>query len=186
MKGRPKISSFIGKLVDPFIVLGIFALFLIPAVTVFNLTPVQFNKSEDDSILGVEESTLITFIENTDVEDGISVSEFEQTDDNNYRLKISHLTHTIGNYRNLIFTAENPTEDEKNLRITSSHEITDPGIKVSLLENDTSYILLKEDGTLYPVSIYIKPEEKVEISLSIESPIDVNFTSYIDLNIFVD
>ena len=186
MKGRSKISSFIEKFVDPFLVLGIFTLFLIPAITVFNLTPIQFSKPNDDSILGVEESTLITFTENTETNDGISVSEFEQTDDNNYKLKISHLTHTIGNYKNLIFTAENPTEDEKNLRITSSHEITDPGIKVSLLKGDSSYVLLKEDSTVYPVSLYIKPEEKIEVSLSIESPIDVNFTSYIDLNIFVD
>ncbi|MFH1547486.1 MAG: hypothetical protein ABIC57_03295 [bacterium] len=186
MKERPKISSFVEKFADPFLILGIFALFLIPAITVFNLTPIQFSRNNDDSILGVAETELIKFTENIKSEDGIYVSEFVQTDNKGYKLTITHSTHSLGNYKNLIFTAENPTDKEKILKITSQHEVTDPETEVSIVTGNDNYVLLRKDGSLFPVSIYLKPEEKIEAVLNIESPSDVNFSSTLILNIYVD
>jgi hypothetical protein len=185
MKKRPEILNVLEKIADPFLILGVFLLFVIPALTVMNLTPIKIDK-KDDNVLGVAESTVVNLTENSIEEDGINVVSFNQTDDKITKIKVQHLTHSAGQYENLIFTAQNDTEEEKSMKVTSSHEITDLGTQVSLLTDDHEYILLKDDGTIYPASIPIEPDQTLEVHLSIYSPLDVNFTSYINLDVFTE
>jgi hypothetical protein len=149
MKKRSEFLNVLEKIADPFLILGVFLLFVVPALTVFNLTPIKLNR-KDDNVLGVTESTLVEITESTTANDGVDVVNFNQTDDNTSKLRIQHLTHSAGEYQNLVFTAHNPTENERSLKVTSSHEITDPGTQVSLLTDDHEYILLKDDGTIFP------------------------------------
>jgi len=186
MTKRPKSSSWFEKFADPFLVFAIFALFIIPAITVFNLTPIQFSKPKDDSVLGIAETDIVTITENSEENDGISVISLDQPNDRSYQFEIKHLTHTAGKYENLIFTAENHTDEKRSIKVTSKLEITDPGSKVSLKAGGMNYVLLKEDGTLYPATIYLDPNEKLEVSLIIESPVDINFISYINLDVYTE
>lgn len=185
MKRRPKVLEGLEKLADPFLVFGIFALFLIPILTVLNLTPIKIARN-DNNVLGVSEAQMVEIVDNNRRGDGISVVSMKTPDDHTSKLRIEHLTHSSGNYENLVFTATNKSDAKRALKITSSHEITDPGTEVSLRVGNKNYVLMNEDGSIYPVSIYINPEEILDVKLSIYSPVDVNFTSYMNLDIFVE
>lgn len=185
MNKLQKFTDKFGIFLDPFIILGILSLFLIPTLTVLNLTPDTMPESQKQTVLGTTDTSTVFITPNVEKSDGIWMDGVSQIDDETYTFTFSHSAHKKGQYVNLIFTAENPTEDEKKLHIISGFEGVAMGTKVSVMVNDVKFVVLGPDGKTYPPTIYIQPDEKIQAYLVIENDQDVNFDSGFSLDLHV-
>lgn len=177
-----KFATFI----DPFLVIGIFILFLIPVITILNLTPRTYTIPENENVLGTTDATAIRILTNTTPAEGISIDKVSQTSDTSYTLYISHEPHRQGTYDNTIFTAVNNTDSEKRIHVTSTFEGVSPGTIVSIRIEDVRYIVLDSDGTLYPPTITITPDSSVEAGIEINSPDQVNFKTGFSVDLTIE
>jgi hypothetical protein len=180
------IKNALGKYLDPFLVLGIFILFAIPIVSLFNLTPGYQPARHDDNVLGLADESTVTITANTVAGDGIVVEKFNQTSETSYSFQVRMLPHEEGIYRNTLFTATNGTDSEAQLNITSNFESIAPGTKVSIVVDEVKFVVLDTDGTTYPPSIYVMPGDTLIASIEIEDTSAVNFASGFSLDLTVE
>ena len=177
MNQPKKVIKKFGTFLDPFLIVGIFILFLIPVITVINLTPGQKIPEKTESVLGAADPTLVNLLANTNTAEGITVTKVTQNSDHSYTLYIEKEAHQKGVYQNKLFTASNGTPDEKRIHVTSNFEGIAPGTKVSVVVDGVRFIVLNSDGTTYPPTIYLTPGSAVSADIEIDSPTDVNFVS---------
>lgn len=186
MKILKRLDTKFGKFLDPLLVLAIIALFVIPAITLTNLTPGYRPPPEEPNVLGVTEGTTMSIRPHTEPYDGISLSKFTQTSASSHTLYLSQIPHKEGIHTNKLFSAINGTEKEKMIHVTSAIERVAPGTKLSLVVRKTKFVILDEAGITYPPTLYVAPGQIMDVSLEIKSPVDVNFTTGFSLDLTIE
>jgi hypothetical protein len=167
-----KFLKKVSKFLDPFLVLGIFTLFLIPVITVLNLTPIVV-KPKQDNVLGAKDQTEAEIIVHSQDNENFRVIAQSNTEQST-SLKVTAYPNLEGSYTTTILTINNYTEDEKNIGILPSFENSVNDSKISVVVDDVKFVLRDFDGTTYPPSLYIQPGETVDVKLEIENEIDIN------------
>ena len=186
MKKSQSVISKFGAALDPFLILGIFILFLIPVITVINLTPGEKTVRETESVLGSTDPERVSILANTAPAEGITVDKVTQNSEKTYTMYVLHDAHEAGTYTNALFTATNGTPDEKQINITSTFESVPADTTVSLMVEGVRFIILDEDGTTYPPTLYLTPDSATNADIEIQSENDVNFSSGFSLVLTVN
>lgn len=166
-----------GPWFDPFLVLGIFMSFLIPSLTLANLTPGYTDARENNNVLGTTTKDVFDLEPNLIYHQGISVDDFKHTTQTSYSFEVLMAAHTEGTFQNLLFTAHNTSEAEKSLNILSHFESIDQGTVISLIVNSTEFTILDKDGATFPVTLIVVPGGTSRVYVKIESSVNVNFAN---------
>lgn len=182
-KNIEKIKSFTGKILEPF-ALGLLALlFIIPALTVVNLSPIT-KQLQKLNVLGVN------------TQDGVSVSLVEgkheifqsenitKDDTDIYTYSTTLIKRSADNYSKPILEIKNNSQDIKRISFYGQTEIPTKS-NIRIIANDKSYPIQDDIGQTYPQEISINPNEKATIFLSIESLTGVQFSEDFEMQIKV-
>lgn len=178
--------SQLSKFLDPFLVLGIFVLFAIPVITVMNLTPGKRPTQEQSYVLGTTDQSTVSFTANSTAANGIAIEKFTRTTDDSYTMQVQLLPHLAGTYRNTLFTAINGKKEEKKIQVSANFESVAPNTKISIVVDDVKFVILDEDGTMYPPTLYIMPQDTMLASIEVESSEQVNFVTGFSLDLSVE
>lgn len=181
----PRLIKRFGPFLDPFLVLGIFVLFLVPILTISNLKPSYLKPDNRSNVLGATTNDALIVEPNLLDREGIFITNFHQTTASSYALEIQIAAHTEGEYQNALFTVHNTSEIEKQVNITPEFENIPQDTKISILVNSVKFIILDSDGTTYPPTLYIQPGDRVDAYVRIESDINVNYLSGFTVNLVV-
>jgi hypothetical protein len=171
------------KFLDPFLVLALLLVFVVPAVAVLNLTPTWRTMDEGAKVLGTTDQDQLVLIPYQTGAQGLQLIEVNQTTETSYLLTLKNLAHEEGRYINKIFDIANPTQTQKQLAVEPSFQDVPDGTKVSIMIDEVKHVLLDTDGTSYPVGIYLQDEEEFPVYLVLESENDVNHTSQFMLDV---
>lgn len=177
-----KTRKVVGQIFEP-IALGILALlFIIPTVTVMNLTPIT-KKLEELNVLGVtvESDIDFTLVEGTH---DIFITENLYKEENKftYTTQLSKLS--ADNYSKPILEVANNSADIKVIEYYGQ-TISPTRTHIFLISNDQSYLLQDDKGFTYPQEIEIYPGEKQILFLSIESLSGVEFNEDFEMEMKV-
>jgi hypothetical protein len=176
------------KLLDPFLVMALLLVFAIPAVTVLNLTPDWDNRADNQpNVLGTTDQTNLSLIPYQSLDQGLQVTEVNQTTETSYSLTVENLPHERGTFTNEIFEIANPTETQKQFAIEPSFKNVPEGTKVSIMLDNVKHVMLDSDGTSYPVGVYLQGGEQFPVYIVVESANNVNYVSnfLLDVNLEV-
>ncbi len=177
-----KLKKTIVKFLDPFLVLAILVVFAVPAITVLNLTPAWKEDNSTNAVLGTTDQTNLMLSPYQTMDQGLQVIEVNQTTDTSYSFTIENIPHEKGKYTNKIFDIFNPTDFQKQMAIEPTFKDVPDGTKVSVKIDDTKHVIL-EEGTSYPVGIFLQGKEEFPVYVVVESDNDVNFLSNFILDI---
>ncbi len=176
----------ITRLFDPLIVLGIFLVFLVPVITVLNLTPKYQKPATNNNVLGVQDQTTVTITPNRQVKDGLFIRNIFQNTESSYSLILQQDRHNAGTYSNELFTVNNPTTEERKINVSSTFNGIADGTKVSLLLRSVKYVIRTSEGEVYPPSLYVMPGEKLDVAIVIENSSRVNFQTEFGIDLDVE
>lgn len=180
---RNKRKQFIqkaGSFLEPF-ALGILCLlFIIPALTFLNLTPIV--KNITSNVLGAKDETGFN-IELVGGSHNVFQSEHIVKDsDTKYTYDANIVAHNSGEYSKPVLVIENVSNESQSISFSGGTE-TPTGSRIGLIYNDTFYELQNETGEITTKTLEIEPLDTVTIFLSEESFTDVKFseTFYMDI-----
>lgn len=162
---------------DPFLVIGIFILFLIPTLTVINLTPQYLSQPQKKEVLGVNQDSELRIIPNNTINDGIKIQDYEPNTNGIYQFNMSHPSHTAGKYTNKLFSCQNSSKRERPLTFSISAEELPQQTRIAIRYNDTNYILLHNDGNMYTPTLKVPATSNAHFFLTIDSENDTYFES---------
>jgi hypothetical protein len=178
---KENVKKIFGQIIEPF-ALGVLALlFIIPVITVMNLTPLTQQLKKLD-ILGVttEDSIKLTLVEG---KHEIFTSEtLNKIDEDNYTYSVILNKRASDNYSKPIIEIENKSSEEKLLTFFGQ-TLTNTRSNISLILNEKSYRIQNSKGETYNPEIVIAPEEKIILFLSIENLSGIQFSEEYDMDI---
>lgn len=178
---KQQIFSKAGKFLEPF-ALGILCLlFIIPALTYSNLTPLT--KKIDTNVLGVQDETGFD-IELVGGNHNVFQNEhFISNNDTSYTYDTKILSHSAGNYSKPIFYIESKSTSSQSISFSGRTEFP-TGSRIGIIYNEKFYELQDSKGETKSKTIEIEPAATINIFLSIESFSDVQFeeTFYMDIS----
>jgi len=178
---KENIKKIFGQILEPF-ALGVLALlFIIPVITVMNLTPLTQQLKKLD-VLGVttEDSVKLTLVEG---KHEIFTSEtLNKIDEDNYTYSVILNKRASDNYSKPIIEIENKSSEEKLLTFFGQ-TVTNTRSNISLILNEKSYRIQNSKGETYKPEIVIAPEQKIILFLSIENLSGIQFSEEYDMDI---
>lgn len=178
---KQQIISEAGKFLEPFGLGLLCLLFVIPALTFSNLTPIA--KKLDTNVLGAKDESGFD-IELVGGDHNVFQNEHLIKNDNgSYAYDSKILSHNSGSYSKPILYIENKSSAGQSITLSGSTEIP-TGSRIGVIYNDKFYELQNGTGETSPKSIAIEPLSTINIFLSVESFSDVQFeeTFYMDIS----
>ena len=178
-----KVKHFFSIIVEPF-ALGVLALlFIIPTITVMNLSPIT-KKLEKLNVLGVNTSSSVSVTLVGGKHDVFSEEDLVKVSDTEYNYSARLSKRAADSYSKPILEIENKTSEVQEISFLGQ-TATSTQSNISLLVNEKPYKLEDDKGLTYPHSIFLAPTEKVVVFLSLESLTGIQFSENFDLQVKV-
>ena len=184
MPANNKLHTFkntVGKILEPFAIGLLALLFIIPTLTVLNLTPIT-KKLQELNVLGVntEDEISISLVEGT--HDIFTNERLQRIDAKNSTYSAKLNKRSADNYsKPILEIANNSTEIKK---VSFYGQTTTPtNSNIFLIINQKSYKIQNERGFTSPLEFEIFPGEKQIVFLSIESLTGVQFNEDFEMEI---
>jgi len=178
---KQRFLSKAGRFLEPF-ALGILCLlFIIPALTFSNLTPLT--QKLNPNVLGTEDKTGFD-IELVGGNHNVFQSEhLLKNEDGNYKYDTKILKHTSGDYSKPILLIENTSSISQDVTFAGRTEIP-IGSRIGIIYNNKFHVLQNNTGKTTEVTLPLDPLNTTNIFLSVEAFSDVRFqeTFYIDIS----
>ncbi len=178
---KQQIVSKAGKFLEPFGLGLLCLLFIIPALTFMNLSPIT--KKLDTNVLGAQDEKSFD-IELVGGNHNVFQNEhLVKNEERRYSYDTKVLSHTSGSYSKPILYIENKSSETQSIVFSGSTEVP-TGSRIGIIYNDKFYELQNGSGDTTSKSINIEPLNTVNIFLSVESFADVQFeeTFYMDIS----
>lgn len=183
MAKKEEFKKIFTQILEPF-ALGLLALFFIlPIVTVMNLTPITKQIKKID-VLGIttQDELIIRLVGGQhDVFSGESLNKIDETE---YAYSTKIEKRGADSYSKPILEIQNNTEEKKTL-LFWGQTLNNTKSKIYLQKKETPYLLQDNTGETYEQEISILPTEKVIIFLAVENLADVQFYELFDMTITV-
>lgn len=186
MKALRKFLKQFGKFADPFLVMGIFVLFLIPVLTVLNLTPQTRPEYPESSVLGIGDENKVNFNPGATPQDGILVTRVSQNSDTSYSVEVKVSPQTTGSFSNDFFTASNTIEEDLRIQLQPSFQEFPDGTVISIVVDGIKFVLLDEEGNIYPPTINMVPGQDISAAIQIDNEINSNFEYQFTVDVTIE
>jgi hypothetical protein len=184
MANKEEFKKVFSQILEPF-ALGLLALFFIlPVVTVMNLTPITKQIKKID-VLGVttqDELVLRLVGGQHEIFSGESLNKIDETE---YAYSARIGKRGADSYSKPILEIQNNTEEKKVLSFWGQ-TLSNTRSKIYLQEKETPYLLQDNTGETYEQKISVLPSEKVIIFLALENLSGVQFSELFDMTITVE
>lgn len=178
-----KVKNFFSVIVEPF-ALGLLALlFIIPTITVMNLTPIT-KKLEQLNVLGVNTSSSISITLVGGKHDVFTEEDLVKVSDTEYNYSVKLNKRAADSYSKPILELENKTSEVQEIAFLGQTQ-TSTQSNISLLIDQKTYKLEDDKGFTYPHNIFLAPTEKVVVFLSVENLTGIQFSEIFDLQVKV-
>ena len=171
------------KILEPFAIGLLALLFIIPTLTVINLSPIT-KKLQELNVLGVntQDEVSFTLIEGThDIFKNETLSRIEE---GNYTYSCDLNKRTADNYSKPILEIANNSTDIKEIQLYGQ-TLVPTNSNLFLIINEKSYKIQNEKGFTSPLKIEVFPGEKQIVFLSIESLSGIQFNEKFNMDIKV-
>lgn len=175
-----------GKFVEPFMILALVMLFILPILSVKNLTPhtgkaPELN-AENLNVLGVEVGNGQPFeiYEVGGMHNYIQNEKLTKLDSGSYQFSTKILLRKAGLYNKPILQVSNPTQDDVTLEL-SLKDFENSSTQIGLLVDKTNFVLHDSNGLIYSHQITIKSGQNVTLYLDVRNEVAVNFNEEITL-----
>jgi hypothetical protein len=178
---RQQIFSSVGRFLEPFGLGLLCLLFIIPALTFSNLTPLA--KKLNDNVLGVQDETGFE-IEMVGGNHNVFQNEhLVKQEDNLYKYDTKIISHSTGNYSKPILLITNLSSSTNEITFKGRTEIP-IGSKIGLIYEDRFHELQDSLGETTTQKISIEGLDTINVFLSVESFGDVQFgeTFFMDIS----
>lgn len=184
MAKKEEFKMVFSQILEPF-ALGLLALFFIlPVVTVMNLTPITKQIKKID-VLGVttqDELVLRLVGGQHEIFSGESLNKIDETE---YAYSARIGKRGADSYSKPILEIQNNTEEKKVLTFWGQ-TLSNTRSKIYLQEKETPYLLQDNTGETYDQKISVLPSEKVIIFLALENLSGIQFSELFDMTITVE
>jgi len=184
MAQKDEFKKIFSQILEPF-ALGLLALFFIlPIVTVMNLTPITKQIKKID-VLGVttQDELVIRLVGGQhEIFSGESLAKIDETE-YSYSARIGK--RGADSYSKPILEIQNNTEEKKILSFWGQ-TLTNTRSKIYLQEKETPYLLQDNTGETYEQKITVLPTEKIIIFLALENISGVQFSELFDMTITIE
>lgn len=178
-----KVKNFFSVIVEPF-ALGLLALlFIIPTITVMNLSPIT-KKLEQLNVLGVNTASSVSVTLVGGKHEVFSEEDLVKASDTEYSYSVRLSKRAADSYSKPILEIENKTSEVQEISFLGQTK-TSTQSNISLLIDQKPYKLEDDKGFTYPHSIFLAPTEKVVVFLSLESLTGIQFSENFDLQVKV-
>lgn len=180
---KEKFKRIAGQILEPF-ALGLLALlFIIPTITVMNLTPIT-KEFEKLNILGVTThgDILINLVGGT--HEIFREEMLNRVDDETYAYSTRLVKRAADSYSKPIIKVENRSEEAVNL-FFFGQTLTNTRSTISLIVNNEYFIVQDSTGETFDHEIEILPGQERIIFLALENLSGVQFSEMFDLSIKV-
>ena len=178
---RENLKTVFTQILEPF-ALGVLALlFIIPIITVMNLTPLTKQLKKLD-VLGVttQDGVKVTLVGGK--HEVFTSENLSKIDEEHYTYSAILNKRASDNYSKPIIELENKNDVEIKLTFLGQ-TLSNTKSNIFLLVNEKSYRLQDSKGNTYTQEITLQPFEKLTIFLAIENLSGVQFSEEYDMDI---
>jgi hypothetical protein len=178
-----KFKNFIGNVFEPVALVLLVLLFIIPTLTILNLSPIT-KAAPTSNVLGVNTSATVLVTLVGGEHKVITNEQLTKSSDSSYSYTSTLGIRGIGTYSKPILQIQNNTESSQKITFYGGiSELTSSTIY--LVVNNQKYQIRDENGQTYTQEITVNPSKSIEIGLSIVNSDPINFTENFNLNIAV-
>ncbi|KKR05591.1 MAG: hypothetical protein UT34_C0002G0098 [candidate division WS6 bacterium GW2011_GWF2_39_15] len=176
-----RFRNSIEKYLDPFAIVAMILVLIIPALAVLNLSPVsKEGVKTNKNVLGESDSSELGFAMVGGVHDYIKEENLDYPEDSLYTYEATIIKHNKGRYSKPILQIENSGSVEQTLLVSGTLE-TPNNMEVSLILDDKSYRLVSREGEPFTISIKV-PSQSQEIAyLQLVSNTDSLFNNHVNI-----
>lgn len=178
-----KIKKIFTQILEP-LALGLLALvFIIPIITVMNLTPLTKQLQKLD-ILGVtsQDEVLVTLVEGK--HEIFSSETLNKIEDQTFNYSVTLNKRSSDNYSKPILEIENRSDSDKIITLWGQ-TLTNTNSSIFIKIDEKSYKVQDSKGNIYTQEIQISPSEKTILFLVIENLSGVQFSEIFDMDITI-
>ena len=183
MAKREELKKIFTQILEPF-ALGLLALFFIlPIVTVMNLTPIT-KQIKNFDILGVttQDELIIRLVGGQhEIFSGENLNKIDEAE-YSYSARIGK--RGADSYSKPILEIQNNTEGKKTLSFWGQ-TLSNTRSKIYLQKKETPYLLQDNTGETYEQEISVLPSEKVIIYLGLENLSGIQFSEIFDMTVTI-
>ncbi|KKQ17832.1 MAG: hypothetical protein US29_C0005G0019 [candidate division WS6 bacterium GW2011_GWF1_36_8] len=177
-----KFKNFVGHILEPF-ALGVLALlFIIPTITVMNLSPIT-KKLKDLNVLGVnsQSSVSVTLVGG---KHDVFTEENLNKNDNTYDYSTKLNKRAADSYSKPILEIKNNTEQVQTVSFYGQ-TLNQTQSNIRIIVDDKTYKIQDDRGQTYPQEVTVLPSSKVIVFLAIENLTGIQFSEEFDLQVKV-
>jgi len=176
-----KFKKVLTLIVEP-LALGVLALlFIIPTITVMNLSPIT-KKLQELNVLGTNTQSSVSVTLVGGKHDIFAEENLNKVSDTKYDYTTKLSKRTADSYSKPIIEIKNNTTEAQKISFygqTQNQTLSN----IRIIIDDVTYKIQDDKGQTYPQEITVAPSTKVVVFLSIESLTGVQFSEEFDLQI---
>ncbi len=184
MKETNKTKKVFSQILEPF-ALGLLALFFIlPIITVMNLTPITKQLKKLD-ILGVttQNDTIVRLVGGK--HEVFSEETLNQTEDSKYAYSARLGKRGADSYSKPILEIENKTAEEKVISVWGQ-TLSNTKSEIYLIINEETYRLQDYKGNTYEQKIPVSSGDKIILFLALENLSGIQFSEMFDMTLNIN
>lgn len=179
-----KLKNFLGHVLEP-IALGVLALlFIIPAITVQNLTPIT-KKLKELNVLGVTTQNGISVDLVGGKHEAFTSENLSKADEDNYTYTTILNKGIADSYSKPILEIKNGSSEVKNISFYGQTDISTKS-NINIIVNNTAYKIEDDQGQTYPQTIQIASGQDIFVFLASENLNNVQFSENFEMQIKVE
>lgn len=172
-----------GSFLEPFAILLLLMLYLIPVVAVINLSPrVRQSYEEGKSVLGIRDAGTLSLTSINGIHSVITNEDFYQQLPHRYVYSAKLSVRDAGKYSKPILRISNATSSPQTIEFVASKESSSAS-EIGIIFDDVNYILLESSGNVVFRSLEVAPNSEITIYLTVSNASRANFSEYVALEV---
>lgn len=173
-----RLNNKIGKYLDPLALFLLFAVFILPALAVLNLSP---QSKSNLNVLGTTSKEEVSFVLVGGVHDIFKEERIQFPNDKYTKYESTIIKHYEGEYSKPILQVKNTFGND--IKVTVSGGTQNPiNAELSLIYDGNEYLLQNQAGDIKDIELNIKESSKSIIYLKLVSPISLKFNEKVEIN----
>lgn len=173
-----RLNKKIGKYLDPLALFLLFAVFILPALTVLNLSP---QSKSNFNVLGTTSKEEISLVLVGGVHDIFKEERILFPNDKYTKYESTIIKHEKGEYSKPILQIKNTFSDNVNIYVSGGTQ-NPINAELSLIYEGNEYLLQDRAGNMKEVELNVKENSKNIIYLKLVSPISLKFNEKVEIN----
>jgi hypothetical protein len=175
-----RLKNRLGRFADPLGILALTLLFVLPSLALINLTPQTTSKEK--TVLGVEDKTGIGAVLVGGVHDIVKQEVLSYPTELQFSYSAQLLKRSEGKYSKPIVQLINYSSKPSTVTVSGSTQLP-TGTEVSLIVNDSGYIVQRADGDTFTYDVTLPERSKKILYLQLDTTENVSFNDEISLSI---